>query len=326
MGDLFAGTTKTTEKSTSETGPSKFQLPYLTQGFDAARDDLNKRLGTPYYQGGTYAANSTGQNGNLDQLRAFAGGQGMSTANNISQIGQELSQGSAQRAQDTLGQYVSRANEDPTGQYLRTANEYANSPYITGQIDQVGRDITRNFNENTLPGIDRNASAYGNINSSRTGIASGIAQRGAQDTFARTATDMRSGAFDRGLSAAQADRQASMNALRGAAGDYAGYAGQGINAMSQGITQGLGAYGAVNQAYGVNQADQQGTLDEAFKRWQGGDNRTSDILNQYLQSVGSNQWGSSGTATSEGTSRESGNIMKTIASIAASAASAAGGG
>jgi hypothetical protein len=88
-------------------------------------------------------------------------------------------------AQNLYNQY---AGADPTGQILGAANQYANNPYVNGMIDASNRDVARSLAEQDLPGIDRAASGTGNLNSSRAGVQSAIAARGASDRMADIAS------------------------------------------------------------------------------------------------------------------------------------------
>src|SRR3546814_8743851 len=95
-------------------------------------------------------------------------------------------------------------------------------------IDANSRDVVRNLNEETLPGIDRQATATGGINSSRAGVAAGIAQRGAEDRIADISSTIRGDAYNRGPSLAQGDRGAQLGALSTSAGLASNLTGQGI--------------------------------------------------------------------------------------------------
>ena len=97
----------------------------------------------------------------------------------------------------------SRAAMDPTSSIINAAGQYANNPYVDGLIAASGRDVTRQLFENTLPGIDRAATGAGNLNSTRTGVESAIATRGAADRLADLSSEIRSKFFGTGLNMAQ---------------------------------------------------------------------------------------------------------------------------
>lgn len=309
MGGLFGGKTTTTSTSKTDTGPSSFQRPYLDTAFNAAQSDFNSKQGTPYYQGETYAGMSDDQKSILDRIKTYASGQGMTSANAVSQFGMNALSGSADKASAAIDNYATLAGQDGTAANIAAAQKYANDPNIQGVIDGATRDVTRNFNEQTIPGIDRAASAGGNINSSRAGVAAGIAQRGAADRVADISSSVRSDAYNRGLTLAQADRAAQLDAASRTAGLYNDQVNQGIGAISSGADIAHSYNTDALSAGAAEQADRQGALDAAFKKWQGEDTRSSDLLSRYMNIVGGNQWGQSGTSSGTGTSKESGNIL-----------------
>src|SRR3546814_17606188 len=109
-------------------------------------------------------------------------------------------------------------------------------------IDANSRDVVRNLNEETLPGIDRQATATGGINSSRAGVAAAIARRGAEDRVADISASIRGEAKNRGLSLAQGDRAATLGALSTAQGPYGDSTGTGISSMGICNDLGIGEY------------------------------------------------------------------------------------
>lgn len=317
MGGLFGGSsTKTTSNETADSGPSKFQQPYLTGAFNDAQNLYNSQKGTPYYQGETYAGLSDSAKAALQSQIGYAQNTGLGTANQLNAYGQQML-GYGQKAGDTLNQYLDLANGDATSANIAAANKYAANPFIQDQIDASAKDVTRNLNEDTLPSIDRQASAGGNLNSSRAGVAAGIAQRGAQDKIADISAQLRSQAYSQGLTMAQQDRSNQLNALGQAAQGYAGFANQGVNALSAGSQAANGAFSAINQANGILQQDQQGKDDAAFNQWQGQDQREQQLLDNYFKIVGGNQWGQSATSSGTSTQKQSGGLLNSILGAAA---------
>src|SRR3546814_19837975 len=88
------------------------------------------------------------------------------------------------KAMDLLDQFTSLAGENATTANIKAASAYADNPYTQGMIDANSRDVVRNLNEETLPGIDRPATATGGLNSSSAGVAAGNVRRGAADRCA----------------------------------------------------------------------------------------------------------------------------------------------
>lgn len=304
MGGLFSSKSKTTSTSTTDTGASKFQQPYLTSAFDAAQSNYNAAKDTPFYTGELYAGMSDSAKSSLDAMKNYATGTGLTNAGTLSSLGTSLS-GNFDKASSALDQFSALAGQDATQSNIDAASKYASNPYLDGQIDAVNRDVSRTLAEQTLPTIDRTASGTGNINSSRAGVASGIAQRGAEDRMADNAATLRGNAYSQGLALASADRGQNLNALSTAANGYANLGASGISAINAGTQAGYGAYDQINQANAAEQADRQGQDDADYAAWQGQDSRASDLLNRYYQIIGANQWGSTGTSTGSSTSKSS---------------------
>jgi hypothetical protein len=168
---------------------------------------------------------------------------------------------------------------------------YANDPSIQGVIDASNRDTARNLFEGQIPEINRNASATGNINSSRAGAAEAIATRGANDRMADTSAAIRSDAFNRGLDRAESTRRANIGAMSDIASTGNASFGLGADAMGAGDDRTFRNLEALIRAGGINQEDQQGQIDSDFARWQGQDTRSSDLLSRYYDIVGANNWG-----------------------------------
>jgi hypothetical protein len=310
---LFGGSTTTTTNEKFDSGPSSFQRPHLDRSFNAAGDIYNKQANSPFYQGDFYAGMSPDARSALDSMRGFASGTGLSAANTISGIGQNLA-GNSNRAGGLVDDYLSASNPEAL---TASANKFANDPFLQQRIDAAAGDVRRNLTENTLPSIDRNASAGGNINSSRAGIASGIAQRGAQTDIMNIGANMRSQAFDRGLGLAQGAADSRLNASRA----FSDLGSQGINALGRGAEVGYGAFNQINQAGAMDQADRQGQLDGDFRKWQGNDTREWDMLGRYHDIIGSNQWGQSGTSSGTTKVKEQGSILNQLISAGTAAAS-----
>jgi len=122
----------------------------------------------------------------------------------------------------------------------------------------------RNLNENTLTGIDLNASNTGNMNSSRAGVAGAVAQRGFDDRRADVAMGIQDRLVDRSLA-----QQAQQFSDQGRALQSAGTANDGISsAYNMGLnTVGEGAnfgMNAGNSLQGYSQAE----LDDLRRRFE----------------------------------------------------------
>jgi hypothetical protein len=317
---LFSGSTTTKINEKFDTGPSSFQTGYLKNVFDSATDIYNSSKSTPYYDEPTYAGMSAEDKDALTKLKGYASGTGLDTANSLYTLGSSMA-GYGAKAGSTLDRFTAIAGEDPTQANIASAQKYADNPYLDAQIDANSRDITRNLTEGELPSIDRAASANGNINSSRAGVAAGIARRGAEDRIGDVSATLRGNAYNNGLSLAQADRTTNMNAMGTAANAYGNLASFGADALGKSSDAAYGAYGAITGANSQEQADRQGQATADFQKWQGQDTRASDLLGRWADVVAGNQWGQSGTSSGTNTAKTSGSILNQIMGAANSAAS-----
>ena len=295
LGGIGGGSDQKTGKTNSSVEPWKVQQPYLKTGFSSGAGLYGKYMDAPWYQGQLYAGMNGMQQGAANGAAGFAGGQGMA-----------LSQGMINDSQNYLGQtnnYLSAANRmagynpaDPTQQNIQNAGQYADNPYLNGAIDAASRDVTRNLTEDVLPGINRNAAGTGNTNSTRTGIAEGIALRGAQDRLGDISSTIRADAYNSGLNLSEQGRQANM-------GSYLQGQGMGLDALNTAVGRGMdmrnqGMQGTVNmydlmgRAGDKYQQDQQGYNDANYQRWQGQYNQPWDLLSRYMGAVGGTNWGS----------------------------------
>lgn len=313
---LFGGSNTTTTNEKFDSGPSSFQRPYLDQTFSGAQGAYNSQKGTPYFQGDTYAGMTEEGRKALEAMRGFASNQGLGAATTLSNIGSSLA-GYGTQAGTALDNYAGSFGEDGQRALMDSAGRYADNPHLSGQIDAVTRDVSRNLSEDILPSIDRAASAGGNINSSRAGIASGIAQRGAADRVADVSSQMRGDAYNRGLDMARSDRDGQLNL----ANAYRGLSQTGMDALQAGAETGYGAFDRINAGNALDQADRQGQLDDDFQKWQGQDTREWDLLGRYNDIVGSSQWGQSGTSNGTSVQKQKSSILGSILGAAGVAAS-----
>lgn len=299
LGSLFGGETKTTSKS----DPWAPQGDALKSIYGKAGSLYDSKAGTPWYGGDLYANMDPATRSAITGTLGYTGGTGAEAGNAMIGAGQSMIDPS--RFNGAMGSFGQMAGSDPTQANIRSAQAYANNPAINGMIDAASRDVTRNLGENTLPGIDRAASGSGNINSSRAGVASGIAQRGAQDQIGDISANIRGDAYNRGLAMAEGARTTNMGATGQLAGMYGDQIGQGGNFITAGNGMMMDNFGRTIDASRLFQEDQQGQMDADFQRWSGNDTRDQDLLSKYHSIVGSGNWG----GTQENTQSSSGNIF-----------------
>ena len=287
----------------TSTAPWKVQQPYLKTGFNAAAGLYGQYADTPYYQGQLYAGMNGMQQGAANNASNYAMGQGM-----------DLSQGMINDSQQNLaqnGNFLNNANRlanfnpaDPTQQNIQNAGQYADNPHLNGAIDAASRDVTRNLTEDVLPGINRQAAGTGNTNSSRTGVAEGIALRGAQDRLGDISSTIRADAYNSGLNLSEQGRQANMQGML--QGQTTGLdaqniaVGRGMDLRNQGMQGTVNMLDLMGRAGDKYQQDQQGYANANFDRWQGQYNQPWNTLNNYMASVGGTNWGSQQQTTKPG--------------------------
>jgi hypothetical protein len=311
MGKLFTGT----NKSTSTSDPWKPQGDALKDIFSKAGTAFANKEGTNFYEGDLYAGMDPDTAAALKQMVSYQQGRGQDAANQVQGAGSQLADANGYAG--AVRDYSSASRMDPTQSNIASATAYANNPAIDGMIDGASRDVSRNLYENELPTIDRAASGSGNMNSTRAGVAAGVAARGAGDRVADISSSIRGQAYDRGLGLAEQGRSTNLSAMGNAAGLYGQQFGQGMGAIGQGRDMELGNYSAAVDAGRMRQADQQGQNDADYMRWQGQDGREMDLLNKYYGIVGQNNWG--GTQT--GVQKNTGSIFGQLVGAAATAAS-----
>lgn len=231
--------------------------PFQQQALTGIGNLVTQVQQNPAYAGQRVAGLNPFQTGAANNLGTFV--------NNTSGLGQNFintgagnlnaGAGVGVNAQDIFG----RASMDPTQMIIDQAGMYANNPYVTGMIDAAGRDTVRALTEQTLPSLARSFAGTGNTNSTRAGVESAIAERGAQDRLADIASNIRGQFFGRGLDMAQNQFNQNltnmMNANQGLR-DASGFGADLINA-GQGVagtnfSQGQAAGGLFQ---GQNQAE-----------------------------------------------------------------------
>jgi len=169
----------------------KYANNAIGQGAQEGYDFANKQ-GTGYGQGA--ATSGIAQGGGTNFNLATGMRDSASAAGPNFNYGADA--GSASRFGGMAGQSSGTSNQ---GFNLNNVNNYMNNDVLDGQIDAASRDVTRNLNENQLTGIQSEAARGMNSGSSRTGIAMGVAQRGAQDAIYDISANMRGNAYNQGV-------------------------------------------------------------------------------------------------------------------------------
>lgn len=170
----------------------------VNQGQGLLTDVFNN----PAYSGPRVAGLNPFQTGSADFTGNFALNTG-NNAYNLLNAGNANLDPSTQFGANAANLFARYAGFDPTQQILSNANAYANNPYVDGIIDSAGRDVVRQLSEQTLPSLNRAFARTGNTNSTRAGVESAIAQRGATDRLTDMSSDIRGRFFGNGLNMAQ---------------------------------------------------------------------------------------------------------------------------
>lgn len=218
--------------------------PYINFGYSGGKGALQDVLNTGAYTGPTLAGLNEMQIGALNNQ--FGLGQ---TAN---QYGGNL----AQTASGFGGNYADLYRRAMGGNAMDNAINYATSN--RGDLVEAAlRDSTRQLTEQTLPGINRAASATGNTNSSRAGIADALATRAYGDRAADVSADITNTLMNQSLAQQQRDFGNAMNANAGLANTFS----TGLNSGFQGLGQQLAAGGAFQRDEQNQFTDQQSNFE-----------------------------------------------------------------
>ena len=153
----------------------------------------------------------------------------------------------------------------------------------SGLVDSAMRDSRRNLNENTLRGIDINASASGNANSSRAGVADAVAARG----FADREADVTAGIQDRLLGRSMDAQQGRLDNMTNANANLGNLYSSGFNQGTTSNEQMLNAGGILQKdlqnQYTDDRSNFEGNRDFAMNQYT---NFNAGILNNAPQTAG----------------------------------------
>lgn len=291
LGGLFGGDEQeTTQRAVNE--PWAPQQPYLTYGFEQAKNAYQNASQNPVYQGQRVADLNPYQTTGANQVGSFATGLGSLGANALATGGLGL-MGSGYQFGNNAGDIFARASIDPTQQIINNAGMFANNPYADSLITAANRDVVRNLNENQLPSLARSASGTGNTNSTRAGVESAILQRGAADRMADTAANIRGTLFNTGLSMSQNQFNQNLsnmlNANRGLLDAY----NQGANSFTMGQQAAGNVFDQSQAAGGVFQNQNQNIINANMQKF----NEQRDIPMQLAQNYMATVNGGFGNST-----------------------------
>ena len=245
--------------------------PYIQDMYKGGQGALNDALAAGYYGGPTYAGLNDTQTGAVNNQIGMAN-TGFGDAQNFMNMGRGFGQNTA----DLYGR--------ASGDMLGNAVNYATNPdNYSGLVDSAMRDSRRNLNENTLRGIDINASASGNANSSRAGVAGAVAARG----FADREADVTAGIQDRLLGRSMDAQQSQLNNMTNANANLGNLYGTGFSQGGLSNEQMLNAGGVLQKdlqnQYSDDRSNFEGNRDFAMNQYR---NFNAGILNNAPQTPG----------------------------------------
>lgn len=240
-----------------------YLYPKMTGNIDRVEGDFDTMYDTGPYTGDMFAgANDRMMNTN-DQMYNFGQDQ-FATGNRL----MDENSGFGQNNRDLYGNFNDLANR---GTAMFDANQSANpmadaAAYAQSNMSPIVqammRDDRRSLEEQTLPGINMNASGTGNVNSSRAGMADAIAQRGFDDRRADVSTDVFNSLRDAKLAEDARKFNRGLDSIS-AAGSQFGNAGTSNRAIGDAYRTGIDA-----AATGLNTSFGAGTNNRRFDQEQ----------------------------------------------------------
>jgi hypothetical protein len=308
-----------TSSATNDTTNTPAQLAQYKQGFTGLQGALSAANNNA---NGAYAA-PTGFTAQMtpQQLQAYQqlyqNATGMGNAGTEGSTGALASNAGAAGIQGALSGYAGY-NPNIQGE-VNAGNAYAAGTNIPGQVQAAMQGANQEANDVTLPGIDSAAAGTGNTNSSRTGVAQGIVQRGLAEQAGGLTAQLGANAFATGAGLQNSNYSNILGGLNGFGATSTGALGAGTGALSSGVadTGNQGAL-ALTGASG-NQQNQQLGFQNQNQAYQFGQNSPFMALQNYMNGLNVN---AGGTSNTDSTSTPS--FMQTIGSLLGAGGSALG--
>jgi hypothetical protein len=222
-------------------------------------------------------------------------------------------------------------NFDPTSalstpNVLSTAQAYMSGQDIPAQVRAAMQQGVETARDTTLPGIEQSAATSGNTDSSRTGVAQGIVQRGlaenAQNLTGALTNQAWNNAITSALSTGNSTNAATLQKLQdlgvlGSSASSAGNTGIDSSINNQGSLFNIGENAGQGQ-----QAANQANLTNQLQQYQAGITDPFAPINNYMGIIGTNNWG--GTSTTDGTTTTTPSALSVIGGLLGTAGQAAG--
>lgn len=305
----MSGSSRQTTTSSQQTSPWAPQAGALTQAMNEAQSIYGQTAGS------TSAPENFVEGFNPDQLATFrkmigygnnatAADQNAAAGASLTNMGVDATRG----ALSGFGSFDPNATNNPDA-LVSAANKYVAGQDIDSQVNNAMLNARQTAQDVTLPGINQNAARTGNTNSSRTGIAEGLVERGLAQQATDLGASLRSKAFSDGLTLAsnnaQANNTSKLAALSGQAGAGTSAADLGRGALSGSIDDMIKQFGAAAAGgEGLRSADQ-ANLDNQLKQYESSVNAPWANLRNYMDIIGSQVYGTNSNGTSTQTSTPS---------------------
>ena len=230
--------------------------PYITGMYKGGQAGLDSALAAGYYADPTYAGMNDMQNTAANNMYNF-GNNAFGNAGNIMNTSSGFS--------GNYADLYNRASADRAG----VAEDYVNAN-ADPMVNRALRDSTRQLEEDTLTSIGMGASASGNTNSSRAGVAEAIAGRGYMDRAADTRAGIENRLRNESFKNQDAQFSNMMNANAGLSTSY-------NNAFGMGNT----AAGNMANAGSMFQTDEQNRMNDDRARFEGNRDFQLDMYNKF---------------------------------------------
>jgi len=235
--------------------------PYTLFGYKGGQGALKDVLKTGAYGGPTYAGLNDMQMGGLNNQ--------FNMGSNAFNMGNQL----AATGSGFGSNYQNLYDQAQGGQAMDNAIAYANEN-SSPLVDAALRDSTRMLTEQTMPGINRAASASGNANSSRAGIADAMAVRDYSDRAADTSANIQNKLINQSLTQQQNDFSNAMSANRGLA-----------NTFTTGLNTGFKGAGQMINAGGALQKDEQNRMNDDRENFERQRDFEFDQYNKFMGGI-----------------------------------------
>lgn len=323
-----SSTKDTSTTNSSQTDPWAPQAAALTSAFGDAQNAYNTA---------STAVAPTDFTAQMSPAALDAFNQMIAQGSNLSVPGQQASTGDALQNSGVAGvngalsglSTYNPSSTNNTQDQVDAANQYVAGQNIPAQVAAAMQGATQTAQDVTMPGIEQNAAQGGNTNSTRTGIADGLVQRGLAEQSANLNGSLSGTAFANGLNLAENTANNNNNNELGAlttAGTIGNTAANtGVNAGTASVAN-QGALTSEAAAGGAGlTAAQQAILTNQQQQYAAQVSDPYAALSGLMGVIGSNNWGSSttGTGTSDTTSTPS--AWDTISGLMSSGGAAAKG-